>query len=144
MTYEAGAIPTTEELVSLYDSVGWLAYTRCPQVLSDGVAHSLYVVTARDRAGHLVGLARVVGDGYTIAYLQDVLVHPDMQRQGVGRELVTRVFAPFMHCRQHVLTTDTQMRQRALYESLGFVETRDWPEGEQTRSFMRLNDSEAG
>ena len=38
--------------------------------------------------GELVGLARIIGDGATICYLQDVLVNPSAQRTGLGRALV--------------------------------------------------------
>ena len=36
----------------------------------------------------LVGLVRVVGDGASIAYVQDLLVHPDWQRRGIGARLL--------------------------------------------------------
>ena len=36
------------------------------------------------------GLARVISDGFTTAYLQDVLIHPHLQRRGIARELLAR------------------------------------------------------
>jgi GNAT superfamily N-acetyltransferase len=41
----------------------------------------------------LVGLARVLSDGYFYAALADVVVDPDFQRKGVGRELMNHAFA---------------------------------------------------
>ena len=58
---------------------------------------------------------------------QDILVCPDHQRQGVGRELFQRVFAPFQNVRQKVLMTDNDEAQIAFYESLGFTELRNLP-----------------
>lgn len=75
---------------------------------------------------------------YDIAYLQDVLVDPAWHRRGLGRRLVDAVFAPFDRVRQHVLLTDDEPAQRALYESLGFRETRDLGEG-RLRAFVRFN-----
>lgn len=126
-----------EELVELYDSVGWTAYTRDPDTLAEGVAGSLHVVTARVD-GRLAGLARVVGDGATICYLQDVLVHPDHQRTGLGRRLLDAVFAPFAHVRQHVLITDGEPGQRAFYRALGFSA---WGEDDLAagRTFVRFS-----
>lgn len=83
-----------DALTALYTAVGWSVYTKNPAKLEAVVAASLHVVTARND-GALVGLARVVGDGLTIAYLQDILVDPTHQRLGIGRELFHRVFAPF-------------------------------------------------
>ncbi|MCA0251093.1 MAG: GNAT family N-acetyltransferase [Actinobacteria bacterium] len=122
--YSADDIPSEREFVALYDRVQWRAYTRDSARLAAAVAASLAVVTAR-LDGRLVGLARVVGDGLTIVYLQDILVVPDLQRTGIGRELLRRVLAPYQDVRQKVLITDDEPRQRAFYESMGFTEIRD-------------------
>lgn len=119
LTVVTGRIPDAAALRALYDAVGWTAYTRNPDALAAGVAGSACVATAW--AGQeLVGLARVVSDGHTIAYLQDVLVHPERQRQGVAGKLLDAVFAPFAHVRQQVLITDEEPGQRAFYEAGGF------------------------
>lgn len=128
--------PTRAELVALYDSVGWTSYTGSPETLERAIAGSLRVVTARDE-GRLVGLARIVGDGATIAYLQDVLVDPTHHRRGLGRLLVAAAFAPFDAVRQHVLLTDDEPAQRAFYEALGFSEIRDVAPG-SLRAFVRF------
>ncbi|NLT30453.1 MAG: GNAT family N-acetyltransferase [Propionibacterium sp.] len=129
-------IPNLDELVRLYERVGWDAYTRDPQRLHDAVNRSLRVVCARQE-GTLVGLARVVGDGLTIVYLQDILVDPEHQRAGVGRRLLQRVLEPFAEVRQQVLITDDESRQRAFYEAMGFTEIRDleYP----IRAFVRFS-----
>jgi GNAT superfamily N-acetyltransferase len=61
-----------------------------------------------------------VSDKATVCYLQDILVRPDEQRQGLGRALVGLALAPYAHVRQKVLLTDDEDAQRAFYESLGF------------------------
>lgn len=123
------------EVVALYQSVGWTAYTDRPEDLMLGLQGSLRVVLARDE-GRLVGLARVVGDGATICYLQDVLVSPDTRRQGLGRRLVDQVFGPFSAVRQHVLITDEEAGQKAFYEALGFSQHGTSIPG---RTFVRFN-----
>ena len=126
VNYQSSAVPSEKDLIELYHSVGWTEYTKEPLLLAEAVGASLFVVTAYDR-GKLVGLARVVGDGLTIAYLQDILVSPDHQRRGIGRELFHRVFQPFQDVRQKVLMTDNDDAQIAFYESLGFTEIRNLP-----------------
>lgn len=120
--------PSREELVELYEAVGWTSYTTRPEVLEAAVEGSTRVVTAR-YGEDLLGLARVVSDGASIAYLQDVLVRPELQREGVGRALVQAALEPFGHCRQKVLLTDDEPRQRKFYEALGFTEIRDLGNG---------------
>jgi GNAT superfamily N-acetyltransferase len=110
------------ELLSLYESVGWTAYTRDPQLLTRAVRSSSFVVTARTDEGGLVGLARAISDDATICYLQDILVRPTFQGTGIGRALVEHVSARYQHVRQTVLVTDNEPGQRAFYEALGFTE----------------------
>ncbi len=129
-------VPAADELITLYSSVGWSAYTGDPALLHDAVARSLRVVSAREE-GNLVGLARVVGDGLTIVYLQDILVAPSHQRAGIGRRLFDRVFAPFADVRQKVLITDDEPRQQAFYHQMGFTEIRDMTH--PIRAFVRFD-----
>ena len=62
-------------LIGLYDAVGWSSYTRRPEDFGPMIRNAWLVISAWD-AGELVGLVRVVGDGVTVAYIQDLLVHP--------------------------------------------------------------------
>lgn len=126
---------TQDALVALYSAVGWTAYTDEPDRLTAAVAASLHVVTAWD-GERLVGLARVVGDGLTIAYLQDILVAPDHQRADVGRELFRRAFEPYADVRQKLLLTDDEPQQLAFYTSMGFTEIRDLKH--PTRAFAKF------
>ena len=102
----------------------------------DGIRYLSGVIPAAD-GGRLVGLARVVSDGHTIAYLQDILVDPGHQRRGIASELLRHIFEPFDRVRQHVLITDTEEHQRAFYEAHGFRESRDVPDNE-LRAFVRF------
>lgn len=115
-----------QELVELYESVNWLLYATDPDGLARAVDRSTYVVTARDLDGNLIGLARCLSDDVSILYVQDVLVHPDQQRRGIGRFLVLVILERFAHVRQKVLLTDDEPRQSTFYESLGFENLRDF------------------
>ncbi|KUP27435.1 GNAT family N-acetyltransferase [Kocuria rhizophila] len=114
-------------LIGLYDAVGWSSYTRHPEDFGPMIRNAWLVISAWD-AGELVGLVRVVGDGVTVAYIQDLLVHPAHQRQGTGRALLTEVLAETSHIRQVYITTDDPLWNRhvvKLYRSLGFRPTPD-------------------
>lgn len=124
-----------EALIALYSSVGWSAYTREPDRLVRALAGSRCWVSAHD-GGALVGLARAVGDGETIAYIQDVLVDPEHQRQGVGRALLQRLL-DLVDVRQVVLITDDEPEQHAFYRSCGLVRSDEVSTG-PLRAFVRL------
>jgi len=124
-TLSASGDVSDAEVLALYQSVGWSAYTRDPTLLVQAIRNSSLVVGARDAGGKLVGLARAVSDDTTICYLQDILVDPAVQRAGVGRKLIEAVKTHYRHVRQTVLLTDNEPGQRAFYENLGFTEGAD-------------------
>lgn len=107
-----------DEIVALYTSVGWTAYTADPDQLLRALAGSHLVLTARDDAGTLLGLARTVSDGETVCYVQDILVHPSAQRHGVGRALMDELRDVYAHCRAFLLSTDDAGE---FYRTVGLV-----------------------
>lgn len=108
------------DLEKLYSSVGWAAYTKNLEVLEQAINHSLQVISAWDE-DELVGLIRVIGDGFTIIYVQDILVHPDYQDKKIGTELMTKILDNYPEVRQKVLLTEDAPDVRHFYEKFGFT-----------------------
>lgn len=125
-------IPNREQLVNLYDDVGWTAYTNEPEVLEKAVNNCLKVWTAWD-GKQLVGLARVVGDGYTIIYIQDILVLKRYQRQGIGSRFLKLILDSYPTVRQIVLLTEDTKQTVKYYEKNGLVKSTDY----HTIAFMK-------
>lgn len=126
MLSTTAGIPALEVALALYDAVGWTAYTRDPERLRRSLTGSHLVLTVRDDDGTLLGLARTVSDGESVCYVQDVLVHPDARRSGVGRVLLQEVLERYRHCMFVALSTDAAdtedgRRSHPFYRSLGFV-----------------------
>ena len=113
---DGGAIPE-KQVNELFAALGWTAFVG---LLPDLLLNSTYVVSAWDGA-RLVGMARVVSDRVYISTLQQVGVHPDYQRQGLGSELVRRCVAQFAHT-QFLLTYDHES-QVSFYTRFGFTKT---------------------
>lgn len=111
----------TEEIRRLYSEVGWTAYTEDMLSLEQGYKNSLLVLAAYEN-DELLGMIRVVGDGYTVVFVQDILVFPDKQRKGVGTALLKAVLDRYRDVRQIELTTDNTDKTVAFYKSLGFSE----------------------
>ena len=110
-----------DEIKRLYTEVGWSAYTENMQTLEQGYKNSLLVLAAYEDE-ELLGIIRVVGDGFTIVFVQDILVFPQKQRQGVGTALLKAVLAKYPDVRQIELITDNTPKTVAFYKSLGFYE----------------------
>lgn len=109
------------EILCLYESVGWTAYTDHPEVLQKGFENSLLTLAAYEENA-LMGIVRVVGDGHTIVFVQDILVFPKYQRKGVGSALLQAVLDRFSHVRQIELATDKTSKTLAFYMAMGFWE----------------------
>ncbi len=75
---EVNALHAAAFETSVFDDWDWVAQT---------ARHSLGWVTAR-RAGELVGFVNVPWDGLVHAWIQDTIVAPEAQRQGIGLGLV--------------------------------------------------------
>lgn len=110
-----------DEVFRLYSEAGWVAYTNDMAALREGFMNSLLILAAYGDDG-LLGLIRVVGDGATIIFIQDILVFPSFQRQGVGSALLRAVLERYAGVRQIELLTDNTEKTKAFYNSMGFHE----------------------
>ncbi|HEL1634579.1 TPA: GNAT family N-acetyltransferase [Streptococcus suis] len=120
ITYKQNPQLDFQAVLEIYDSVGWTNYTDRPTMLQKAFEHSLLVLAAVD-GDRLVGLLRAVGDGYSIVFIQDILVLPTYQRQGIGRTLLERAIAHFPGIYQLHLLTDNTEKTRSFYEAIGFT-----------------------
>ena len=89
MRYEFDAPVSPSALADLRESVGW---NRIERDLADPRMRNAFHLCAFEN-DQLVGYAAVVSNGVTDAYIQDVMVHPDHHRQGIGTQLMERVLA---------------------------------------------------
>lgn len=110
-----------DEILRLYNSVGWTAYTEDPAALEQGFRHSLLILAAYEN-GELLGIIRTVGDGATIVFVQDILVFPEKQRSGIGTALLKAVLQRYPNVRQIQLVTDNTPKTVEFYKSCGFSE----------------------
>lgn len=119
--YKINDVVSFEEIFPLYEAVGWTNYTSNPIMLQNALEHSLFILTARDEEGKLIGFLRAVGDGYSILYIQDIIVLPEYQRQGIGTQLLRQTLEYFNEVYQIILTTDSEVKTIAFYEANGFT-----------------------
>lgn len=108
-----------EQLEKLYNDVEWYAYTQDLNGLKKAIEQSLEVISVWDDK-ELVGIIRVVGDGLTIIYIQDILVLNSYQNQGIATQLMEQVLKKYKNVRQKVLMTEDAPDVRHFYEKNGF------------------------
>lgn len=113
-------IPNIESILNLYNDVSWSAYTSNLEQLKNAIKNSLTVWTAWED-DLLIALARVVGDGYTIIYIQDILVLEAYQRRGIGSKLLEMILKKYKDVRQIILLTDDSDKTISFYEKNGLT-----------------------
>lgn len=113
-----------DEIFNLYKSVGWCSYINQPKMLVHAFEHSLKILGAYDNE-MLVGIIRAVGDGYSILFIQDIIVLPEYQRNGIGTKLLKSMLCLYPEVYQTELITDSTEKTIAFYKSCGFTPLSD-------------------
>ena len=108
-----------DDVLHLYQAVGWTNYTNQPQMLEQSLAHSLAIYVARD-GEKIVGLVRLVGDGFSSVFVQDLIVLPSYQRQGIGGSLMKEALRDYKDAYQVQLATEQTEKNVGFYRSMGF------------------------
>ena len=108
-----------DDVLHLYQAVSWTNYTNQPQMLEQSLAHSLAIYVARD-GEEIVGLVRLVGDGFSSVFVQDLIVLPSYQRRGIGSDLMKEALGDFKDAYQVQLATEQTEKTLGFYRSLGF------------------------
>jgi ribosomal protein S18 acetylase RimI-like enzyme len=117
--------PNMDELIALYDNVGWSNYTNNPQMLKEAYNNSLKIISAWDK-NRLIGIIRVVGDGHSIIYIQDLLVLKEYQGKGIGSKLLSIIVKEYENVYQKILLTENQTSTVKFYEHCGFSKSDEF------------------
>lgn len=90
------------EVVELYNANAWSSAEKPRQLLA-ALRNFHALVTAR-LEGRLVGLGNAISDGRLVMYFPHMLMHPEFQRQDVGRAMMGALTEKYEVFHQKVLT----------------------------------------
>ena len=119
ITIKKQEIVKLEDVLHLYQAVGWTNYTHQPEMLEQALSHSLVIYLALD-GDAVVGLIRLVGDGFSSVLVQDLIVLPSYQSQGIGSALMKQALEDFKEVYQVQLATEQTEKNVGFYRSIGF------------------------
>ena len=119
ITIKKQEIVKLEDVLHLYQAAGWTNYTNQSQMLEQALSHSLVIYLALD-GDAVVGLIRLVGDGFSSVLVQDLIVLPSYQRQGIGSALMKEALEDYKDTYQVQLVTEQTEKNVGFYRSLGF------------------------
>lgn len=95
--FEIGTLTSTE-YISLITAVGWKIGGN---VNLDAVERALtvtpYIVVVRNSSGEAIAAGRAFSDDLTMTFIPDILVKPEHQRSGLGREIMEMIKSRYGH-----------------------------------------------
>jgi GNAT superfamily N-acetyltransferase len=78
------------EIANLYRAGGWWKEEYDQRELPRLIRGSLLFAVAVDlKTGHAVGMGRVISDGVSDGYIQDLVVLPEYRKTGIGAQIVS-------------------------------------------------------
>ncbi len=110
-----------DAIVALYEDGGW--WEESPEarsIIPGMIRGSFCFMIARSPEGRIVGMARVISDGLSDAYIQDVVVLKECRGQGVGRELIRRLTAFCVDRKIGWIGLVAEPGTQEFYEGLGY------------------------
>ncbi|MFR2458711.1 MAG: GNAT family N-acetyltransferase [Christensenellales bacterium] len=116
ITYSSEHCPNDSELKELFSTVEWQV-SRHIDRLSAAMYKYDNLITAWDGA-RLVGLVCSLDDGAVTAYINYLIVHPDYQRMGIGKELMRRILNEYRDFMRVELIADAGATE--FYDKLDF------------------------
>ena len=87
VTFEIDSGLDVADVLALYRSAGWWEEGDDESAIPDILAGSWTVCAVRSQ-GRLIGIGRVLSDGRSDAYIQDIVVLSEFRGQGLGAQLV--------------------------------------------------------
>jgi len=112
---------TAKQFLMLRESIG---RNGIEVQIAKALQHGLYNIIAKDY-DKIVGMGRLVGDGVMYWYVQDVIVNPQYQGKGIGKEIM-RLLTQHVETNSLPGTTVTiglmaAKGKESFYEKLGYI-----------------------
>jgi ribosomal protein S18 acetylase RimI-like enzyme len=113
-------LPTAEQFFELFETTRWNEkYGLSKKELFTALKNSWYTISVFDNK-QLVGFGRIICDGVVHALILDVIIHPEKQGKGIGKDVMDKLVAK---CKKHTIR-DIQLfsakDKGKFYEKLGF------------------------
>jgi len=109
-----------KELASLYREVGWLQTGDDTSFIPTMLKGSLLAAGAFAE-GHLIGFARILGDGVSDACIQDVMVAPVWRRRGIAAKMLRLLLTELQKTGTGFIQLIAEPGAEDLYRTLGFA-----------------------
>jgi ribosomal protein S18 acetylase RimI-like enzyme len=110
-----------DEIVRLYHAGRWWKDEYDPRSIDGLIRGSFAFAVAIDPAsGHAVGMGRIISDGVSDGYLQDLVILPEFRHQGIGRKIVATLIKKCHDAGISWISLIAEPDTEIFYKPLGF------------------------
>ena len=115
-----------DEIIELYITGGWWKESYDPSLLHQMITGSfVFAVVVDTTSDKAVGMGRVISDGISDAYIQDLVVLPKYRKKGFGKKLVDILIKQCLAKGIVWIGVIAEPGSDELYRGLGFKPMKD-------------------
>ncbi len=115
-----------DEIVELYRAGGWWKESYDTSLINQMIDGSfIFAVVVDTTSDKAVGMGRIISDGISDAYIQDLIVLPKYRRQGLGKKLVDFLIKQCLSKGIVWIGVIAEPGSDKLYRGLGFKPMKD-------------------
>lgn len=115
-------IPVKDDFMELHKTTGWNAkglYTY--DQLYSAICNSWFSVSIYHNK-NLIGYGRIISDGFYQTFICDVMVHPEYQNKGIGKNIMNALLKRCKEGGIKWIQLSCAKGKQNFYKKLGFVE----------------------
>lgn len=118
--YETVQSLPVEEIVELYKEAGWWKENAREKRLLPALIKGSFCFMIARHQGKIVGMGRVISDGVSDGYIQDLVVKKEWRGKNIGKELVRRLTSICIDHGLEWIGLIAEPHTAPFYEVLGF------------------------
>ena len=113
-------LPTAAEYNYLRERVGWALNEKTS--IDKSLPNSLFCLTVY-KNDQIIGMGRIIGDGGLCFYIQDVVVIPEFQKNGIGKQIMKNIMQYIKNnaTNDSVIGLMSASGKETFYEKFGFT-----------------------
>ena len=116
-----------DEIVNLYKSGGWWKDHYDKSAIGHLIKGSfVFAVVIDKKTEKTISMGRVLSDGVSDGYIQDLVVLPEYRKKGIGKKLITSLIEYCKSKNINWIALISEPNQEEFYKKIGFKEMKNY------------------
>lgn len=116
-----------KEIMELYKSGGWWKDSYDPSGIKSLINGSFaFAVVVDKKTKKAIGMGRIISDGVSDAYIQDLVIHHDFRSKGIGKKLTKFLLDYCVSKNLHWIGLIAEPDQDGFYSKIGFKQMNNY------------------